>query len=52
LVNLNVAHPQGNNGLTPEVLYLSRTATLPVRVDGFIGSTLVQTVSFENTTTN
>jgi outer membrane lipoprotein-sorting protein len=49
LVNLDVANPQGDNGLTREVLYLSQSTNLPVRVDGFIGSTLVQTVSFENT---
>ena len=52
LVNLDVANPQGDNGLTREVLYLSQTSNLPVRVDGFVGSTLVQTVSFENTTVN
>lgn len=51
LVNLDVANPQGDNGLTREVLYLSQTTNLPVRVDGFIGATLVQTVSFEQTTT-
>jgi outer membrane lipoprotein-sorting protein len=51
LVNLDVANPQGDNGLTREVLYLSQTANLPVRVDGFVGATLVQTVTFENTTT-
>jgi outer membrane lipoprotein-sorting protein len=52
LVNLDVANPQGDNGLTREVLYLSQTSNLPVRVDGFVGSTLVQTVSFQNTTVN
>lgn len=52
LVNLDVANPQGDNGLTREVLYLSQSSNLPVRVDGFVGSTLVQTVTFENTTTN
>ncbi len=52
LVNLDVANPQGDNGLTREVLYLSQATNLPVRVDGFIGTTLVQTVSFENTTTS
>lgn len=51
LVNLDVANPQGDDGLTREVLYLSQSTNLPVRVDGFVGTTLVQTVSFENTTT-
>jgi hypothetical protein len=52
VVNLNVANPQGDSGLTREALYLSQSSDLPVRLDGFVGPDLVQTVTFENTTTN
>jgi outer membrane lipoprotein-sorting protein len=52
VVNLNVANPQGDAGLTREALYLSQSSNLPVRLDGFVGADLVQTVTFENTTTN
>jgi hypothetical protein len=52
MINLDVANPHGDNDLTREVLYLSQSTNLPVRVDGFIGNDLVQTISFENTVTN
>jgi hypothetical protein len=52
LVNLDVANPRGDAGLTREVLYLSQATNLPVRLDGFVGTQLVQTVSFDHTTTN
>jgi outer membrane lipoprotein-sorting protein len=52
VINLNVANPQGDAGLTREALYLSQSSNLPVRVDGFVGSDLVQTVTFEDTVTN
>ena len=45
-VTLNVANPSQNNGMTREVLYLSESTHLPVRIDGFTGSTLVRSYRF------
>jgi outer membrane lipoprotein-sorting protein len=49
VVNLNVANPSADGGLTRETIYLSQTTHLPVRVDGFAVAQLVQTVSFSDT---
>ena len=45
-VTLNVANPSQDNGMTREVLYLSQSTQLPVRIDGFVGNQLVRTYSF------
>lgn len=45
-VTLNVANPAQNNGMTREVLYLSESTHLPVRIDGFAGSQLVRSYRF------
>jgi hypothetical protein len=50
-VRLNVANPSQNNGMTREVLYLSESSHLPVRIDGFAGSELVRTYRFTITKT-
>jgi outer membrane lipoprotein-sorting protein len=50
-INVTVADPAKDHGLTHEAIYLSTTTNLPVRVDGFIGAELVQTISFSDTTT-
>lgn len=51
-VTLNVATPSSDDGMTREVLYLSQTTHLPVRIDGFTGTALVRSYSFNKTTTN
>ncbi len=45
-VTLNVANPAQDNGMTREVLYLSQSTQLPVRVDGFIGNQVVRMYRF------
>ena len=50
-VNLEVADPATDGGLTREALYLSPTTNLPVRVDGYEGSQLVSSCTFSNTKT-
>ena len=45
-VTLNVANPAQNNGMTREVLYLSQSTQLPLRIDGFAGSQLVRQYRF------
>jgi len=50
-VTLNVADPSQDNGMTREVLYLSQSTQLPVRIDGFVGDQLVRTYSFTITKT-
>lgn len=50
-VTLNVANPSQDNGMTREVLYLSQSTQLPVRIDGFAGDQLVRTYKFTITKT-
>jgi outer membrane lipoprotein-sorting protein len=50
-VNAVVTNPAKDHGLRRETLYLSKATNLPVRVDGFVGTQLVETVSFSDTTT-
>ncbi|HET9394279.1 MAG TPA: hypothetical protein VFO29_12255 [Candidatus Rubrimentiphilum sp.] len=50
-VTLNVANPSQDNGMTREVLYLSQSTQLPVRIDGFVGDQLVRTYKFTITKT-
>lgn len=50
-VTLNVANPSADNGMTREVLYLSQSTQLPVRIDGFVGDQLVRTYKFTITKT-
>jgi outer membrane lipoprotein-sorting protein len=45
-VTLNVANPSEDNGMTREVLYLSQSTQLPVRVDGFVGNQVVRMYRF------
>jgi hypothetical protein len=45
-VTLNVANPAQDNGMTREVLYLSQSTQLPLRVDGFTGNQLVRMYRF------
>lgn len=45
-VTLTVADPSADGGMTREVLYLSPTTHLPVRVDGFVGSQMVRSYQF------
>jgi hypothetical protein len=45
-ITLNVANPAQDNGMTREVLYLSQSTQLPVRVDGFIGNQVVRMYRF------
>ena len=45
-VTLTVANPAQDNGMTREVLYLSQSTQLPVRVDGFVGNQLVRMYTF------
>jgi len=45
-VTLNVANPAQDNGMTREVLYLSQSSQLPVRVDGFVGNQVVRMYRF------
>lgn len=49
-VTVNVAQPSSDNGVTREVLYLSSSTDLPVRVDGYVESQLVSSCTFSNTT--
>jgi hypothetical protein len=49
-VTVNVAQPSSDNGLTREVLYLSGSSDLPVRVDGYVDTQLVSSCTFSNTT--
>lgn len=51
-ITLDVKTPSEDDGMTREVLYLSPATHLPVRIDGFTGSTLVRSYSFESTTLN
>ncbi|HEX5273971.1 MAG TPA: hypothetical protein VFW34_01705 [Candidatus Rubrimentiphilum sp.] len=48
-ITLNVADPAQDNGMTREVLYLSQSTQLPLRVDGFAGSQLVRQYRFSVT---
>lgn len=50
-VNIDVADPASDGGLTRESLYLSPTTNLPLRVDGYEGSQLVSSCTFTNTKT-
>jgi hypothetical protein len=50
-VTLNVANPSQDNGMTREVLYLSQSTQLPVRIDGFVGDQLVRMYRFTITKT-
>jgi hypothetical protein len=50
-VTLDVANPSQDNGMTREVLYLSQSTQLPVRVDGFVGNQLVRMYRFTITKT-
>lgn len=52
LVNVEVADPASDSGLTRESLYLSPASNLPVRVDGYTGSQLVNSCTFSDTTTS
>lgn len=45
-VTLTVANPAQDNGMTREILYLSQSTQLPVRVDGFVGNQLVRMYTF------
>jgi outer membrane lipoprotein-sorting protein len=45
-VTLNVANPAQDNGMTREVLYLSQSTQLPVRIDGFVGNQVVRMYRF------
>jgi hypothetical protein len=45
-VTLNVANPAQDNGMTREVLYLSQSTQLPLRIDGFMGNQLVRMYRF------
>ncbi len=47
---LTVADPATDDGMTREVLYLDPKSQLPLRIDGFAGSTLVRSYSFDDTT--
>ena len=51
LLILSVANPAGDDGMTREILYLDPFSHLPLRIDGFIGSTLVRSYTFSATTT-
>ncbi|GAC1425527.1 MAG: hypothetical protein NVSMB5_19870 [Candidatus Velthaea sp.] len=51
-VTLKVADSVADKGVTREVLYLSKTAHLPVRRDRFAGDTLVKTETVSNVKTN
>ncbi len=51
LVDLNVADPSSDNGLTREALYLSDATHLPLRVDGYEGTKLVTSCTFSKTVT-
>lgn len=46
------ASPLGDTGLTLEIVDLSSTTYMPVRVRGYAGSTLVRQVDFSNTKLN
>ena len=48
-VTVNVADPSTDNGLTREVLYLSGSTDLPVRVDGYVDAQLANSCTFGNT---
>ncbi|HTX58788.1 MAG TPA: hypothetical protein VMH02_03850 [Verrucomicrobiae bacterium] len=50
LLNLDVADPATDNGLSREALYLSASTNLPVRIDGYEGSQLVNSCTFTATT--
>jgi hypothetical protein len=50
VVNVEVAHPSSDGGLTREVLYPSPATSLPVRVDAYVGAQLVSSCSFDKTT--
>jgi hypothetical protein len=49
-VTTDVARPSTDDGLTREVLYLSGSTDLPVRVDGYVESQLASSCTFSNTT--
>jgi len=51
-VTLKVADPAADNGVTREVLYLSKTTHLPVRRERFAGDAVVKTETFSNLKTN
>jgi len=46
VVTLTVTDPSKDRGLTREILYLSKATHFPVRVDGYDGSQLVQSLQF------
>jgi outer membrane lipoprotein-sorting protein len=50
VVTVNVAQPSSDDGLTREVLYLSGSTDLPLRVDGYVESQLVTSCTFSDTT--
>lgn len=50
VVTINVAQPSTDGGLTREILYLSGSTDLPLRVDGYVESQLVSSCTFSNTT--
>ncbi len=50
VVTIDVAQPSSDNGLTRELLYISPSTDLPVRVDGYVNSQLVSSCSFSKVT--
>lgn len=51
ILTLEVADPARDNDMTREVLYLDASTHLPRRIDGFVGTTLVRSYSFDSTAT-